>query len=86
MRRRHTRCQNQEGFTIIELMIAFALIAIMFMGLGVALMSSMAGTADSRRNQQAADVIAELTESVRSAEYASVSVKDPAASLSLIHI
>lgn len=79
MRRRHTRCHNQEGFTIIEMMIAFALIAIMFMGLGVALMSSMAGTADSRRNQQAADVIAELTESVRAAQYASVSVKDPAA-------
>jgi type II secretory pathway pseudopilin PulG len=61
------------------MMIAFALIAIMFMGLGVALMSSMAGTADSRRNQQAADVIAELTEGVRAAQYASVSVKDPAA-------
>ncbi len=77
LRRLARGARSDDGFTLVELMIALVLAAMMFLALGFTLVAAMSGTADSRRNQQAGDFISERLEGYRSADYASVAMRSP---------
>ena len=73
------RGRGDGGFTIVEMLIALVLASVMFLALGFTLTRVMSGTADSRRNQQAADFISERMEAYRGGDYASVAIRTPGA-------
>lgn len=75
MRRRHVAARN-DGFTLVEMMIAIAVMAIMFTGAALVLGSTLGGAAESRLKQHAVEAATEILEGTRAIDYATVATQD----------
>ena len=75
MRRRHVAARN-DGFTLVEMMIALAVIAIMFTGTALVLGSTLGGAAETRLKQHAVEAATEILEGTRAIDYATVATQN----------
>lgn len=80
-RRRRAHRRAEEGQSLIEMMIALVLGAIIFTAGAGALLGAMKGVSFARENRQAADVFTEVVEGARAADYDTLAVAQDATAL-----
>jgi prepilin-type N-terminal cleavage/methylation domain-containing protein len=70
---RDLRCPgDDEGFTLVESMVAMVVAALMFGALSLGVVSALRATVFSRQNQQASDLLTEYVETTRNLSYGSI--------------
>jgi prepilin-type N-terminal cleavage/methylation domain-containing protein len=80
MRRRLVAARN-DGFTLVEMMIAIAIIAIMFTGAAIVLASTLSSAAQTRLKQHAVEAATEILEDARAIDYATVATQNVGADI-----
>ena len=79
MTRLHRSLRTQDGITMIEMMVALVVGAIILTAGAAALASAMGGVNYSRQNQQSAELVSQIIEEARAGSYSGTSVKFDAA-------
>src|SRR6478735_3198498 len=74
--RERLRPHGDEGFSLLEAVIAITVAGVIFAGVGAATVSSVKAVLVGRTVQQASDVAEQAMESMRSLGYDAVSMKD----------
>jgi len=67
------------GFTMVEMMIALAVIAVMFTGAALVLGATLGGAAETRLKQHSVEAATEILEGTRAVDYATVATQNIAA-------
>jgi type II secretory pathway pseudopilin PulG len=67
-------CGTEDGFSLVEAMVAILIAGLVFSALGIAAISGVKGGVVARQSQQAADLANRALEHVRSLNYAGVSL------------
>ncbi len=78
LRRLRLAARSGDGFTLVEMMIALAVMALMFAGTALVLGSTLTGAAETRLKQHAVEAATEILEGTRAMDYASVATQNTA--------
>jgi prepilin-type N-terminal cleavage/methylation domain-containing protein len=75
---------DERGFTLVEMMIAIAVMALMFAGAALVLGSTIGGAAESRLKHHAVEAATEILEGTRAIDYASVATQNITADIAAL--
>lgn len=75
LRRLRRAARSSDGFTMVEMMIALAVMALMFTGTAIVLGSALTGASETRLKQHSVETATEILEGIRNLDYATVATQ-----------